>query len=191
VPRKQQVFLSGTRKVERLPGEVTSLIQELIDSDVHFIVGDAPGCDRAFQRHLASLNQSQVRVFSSAPYVRNNLGNWPSEFIDSGLKSKTNAMHAAKDRRMAELCDLGVMIWDGQSAGTLANLLDVISQGKSAYLYNYLDNEFVKFDGDTSLSKYLDGFPEVRDMAAKRLKRDKKRSSKLKVDSSKTSETLF
>lgn len=191
MPIQRQVFLSGTRKVERLPGEVISLIQELIDSGVHFIVGDAPGCDRAFQRHLASLGELNVIVFSSAPYVRNNLGKWPSEFIDSGLRSKTNAMHAAKDRRMAELCDLGIMIWDGQSAGTLANLLDVISQGKPAYMYNYLDNELVKFEDESSLANYLEVFPEIRDMATKRLKRDKKRSNKQKLDTSSAPETLF
>ena len=188
---KQKVFLSGTRKIERLPGEVTTLIEKLIDLDANFIVGDAPGSDRAFQKYLALLNETQVTVFSSAPYLRNNVGKWPFQMIDSGLKSRTNAMHAAKDRMMAELCDMGVMIWDGQSAGTLANLIDVISQEKLAYLYNFLDNELVKFDGETSLSIYLEEFPEIRDVATKRLKRDKKRANKKRGDSSNSSETLF
>lgn len=188
---KQKVFLSGTRKVERLPGEITSLIEKLIYLEANFLVGDAPGSDRAFQSHLAHLNETKVTVFSSAPYLRNNLGKWPFHMVDSGLKSRTNAMHAAKDRMMTDLCDLGIMIWDGQSAGTLANLIDVVTQEKPAYLYNYLDNELVKFDGEKSLSNYLEGFPDVRDIATKRLTRDRRRVNKQKSDSSNSTDTLF
>jgi len=191
VPKKQLVFLSGTRKVERLPGEVTELLEEFIASGDKFIVGDAPGSDTAFQRYLVKQRVNKVVVYSSASHVRNNLGNWPSQFVDSGLKTKTNAMHAAKDRRMAQLCDLSIAIWDGQSAGTLANVLDVIDQGKTAFLYNYLEHELVKFDNQDSLLAYLDAFAEIREMAQKRLKRDRKRRKKQGVNQSQCPDTLF
>jgi len=189
--KKQLIFLSGTRKIERLPGEVTELLGEFIASGDRFLVGDAPGSDRAFQRYLVDQRVNSVIVYSSASQVRNNLGNWPSEYVESGLKSKTNAMHAAKDRAMVQLCDFSIAIWDGQSAGTLANILDTVEHGKTAHLYNYLEYELVKFDNHHSLLDYLDAFPEVHEVAQKRLKRDRKRRKKQAIKLLQSPDTLF
>jgi hypothetical protein len=173
VSKKSVVLLSGTRKIELLPGEVREMIQEFAAKGWSFLVGDAPGSDRAFQR------------------FRNNIGGWSTRFIDSGLKSKTNAMHAAKDREMAEICDLSVAIWDGQSAGTLANVLDVTDQGKVSYLYNFLEQELIKFDNTERLSNYLEAFPIVHEVAKRRLRRDKRRRDKMKGSPTELPDTLF
>jgi len=191
VSKKSVVLLSGTRKIELLPGEVREMIQEFAAKGWSFLVGDAPGSDRAFQRFLAEHRVFNVTVYSSAQHVRNNIGGWSTRFIDSGLKSKTNAMHAAKDREMAEICDLSVAIWDGQSAGTLANVLDVIDQGKVSYLYNFLEQELIKFDNKERLSNYLEAFPSVHEVAKRRLRRDKRRRDKMKGGPTELPDTLF
>ena len=91
------------------------------------------------------------------------------------LKSKSNALHAFKDREMCKRADLGLMIWDQESAGTLSNAIDLLSQGKSCYIYNALDQEFVKFDTSNSLDKWLETYPEVAAEALSRLNRFRNR----------------
>ena len=189
--RTNIVFLSGTRKVDRLPGEVLELLNDLIDSKAVFIVGDAPGSDRAFQKYLAKQEVDSVTVYFSAPTIRGNIGGWPSQFVDSGLKTKSNAMHSAKDRKMSELCTQAIMIWDGQSAGTLANSIDVSEQDKTCYLYDFLENELMKFETTASLMDYLEPFPKVTSEALRRLKRDRRRQKKAKVKIDENAISLF
>jgi hypothetical protein len=185
-----KIFLGGTRKVNRLPGEVIELMENYIHQKSEFLVGDAPGSDKAFQAFLAKYD-CQVTVFSSAPYVRNNEGNWPTQLLDSGLKTKSNAMHSIKDRAMGELCNSALMMWDSQSVGTLTNVLDVISQGKTAYLYNWSDSELIHITDQMELDNLLLSNVELGSQAMKRLRRDKKRITKLHKSDLPKTDTLF
>ena len=172
------VVLGGTRKVNKLPSEVIELVGNYTVKDSEFLVGDAPGIDKAFQDLLYSRNEKKVQVFTSVDQARNNVGNWTVRRVDSGLKSKSHAMHSAKDREMTLLADLGIMVWDTQSAGTLSNVMDLVSQGKECHLYNLLEGEHVKFDSDDSLNRYLISYRDVTSEANKRLKQFKKRTGK-------------
>ncbi len=191
MPMQTTVFLGGTRKVDRLPGEVLELVNNLIDSKALFVVGDAPGSDRSFQKYLAKNEVEDVTVYFSAPKIRGNIGGWPSHFVDSGLKTKSNAMHSAKDRKMSEICTQAIMIWDGQSAGTLANSIDVSEQNKTCFLYDFIENELMKFETTASLMDYLGPFPKVTSEALRRLKRDRRRQKKAKVKSDENTILLF
>lgn len=176
------VVLGGTRKVEKVPLEVIDLLVKHVEKASSFYVGDAPGIDTAFQKELKKLNVKQVTVCSSADVVRNNVGNWPEKLIQSGLVSKSHARHAAKDRFMTKTANLGIMVWDTQSAGTLANVLDLVAQGKNCYLFNYLDSELIYIDSKESLDKYLGKYPEVTLEARRRNSASAKRENKLKRD---------
>jgi hypothetical protein len=100
-------------------------------------------------------------------------------------------MHSAKDRKMSELCTQAIMIWDGQSAGTLANSIDVSEQNKVCFLYDYLENELMKFETTASLMDYLGPFPKVTSEALRRLKRDRRRQKKAKVKNDQNAITFF
>lgn len=114
-----KVFLGGSRHLAFIPVEIATKIEDLVKIGATFLVGDAPGSDSAFQQYLSKIRYQNVSVFTSASEVRNNLGKWQTQVIDSGLKSKSAASHAFKDRHMATICDFGIMIWDGISPGTL------------------------------------------------------------------------
>ena len=176
-----KVVLGGSRHLEFIPTEIADRLNEWMENSVEFLVGDAPGTDRAFQAFLQYKNYRAVTVYTSAEEIRNNLGNWKAERIESGLKSKSSAVHAFKDRKMSEIADLGLMIWDCKSAGTLSNLIDLVDQGKSCYTWVAPDSDLYQFDNPTSLEKWMAVYPEVRDEAKKRLatysKRQAKRSS--------------
>jgi hypothetical protein len=176
-----KIVLGGSRHLEYIPKEIADRLTEWMENSAEFLVGDAPGTDRAFQIFLKSKKYNTVTVYTSADEIRNNLGDWPIEFVDSGLKSKSNAVHAFKDRKMSRIAETGLMIWDCKSAGTLSNLIDLVQQGKNCYVWVAPDSDMYQFDNPQSLDKWMEAYPEVRDEAQKRIatfeKREQKRSS--------------
>jgi len=172
------VVLGGSRKIDRLPGEIQELLESLMSNSEEFIVGDAVGSDLAFQKFFSGSKYLPVTVFSSAGYVRNNVGHWPEQLIESGLKSKSNAVHAVKDRKMVEIAQSGIMIWDSESAGTLSNVIDLVDQEKECYLWLAAESDLCRFDNSKSLEKFLVKFPEQAEEATKRLNRFRKRQMK-------------
>jgi hypothetical protein len=159
-------------------------LTEWMDVSCEFLVGDAPGTDRAFQMFLKSKEYPAVTVYTSADEIRNNLGNWQVERVESGLKSKSNAVHAFKDRKMSQIADTGLMIWDCKSAGTLSNVIDLLEQGKNCFIWVAPDSDLYQFDNSASLDKWMASYPEVRDEALKRLSTFRKREVKRDMEDS-------
>ena len=172
------IVLGGSRKIDRLPSEIQDLLAAMMNDQETFIVGDAIGSDLAFQKFFLNSKYKAVTVYSSAGYVRNNVGNWPDQLIESGLKSKSNATHAIKDRKMVEIAKLGIMIWDSESAGTLSNVIDLVEQEKECYLWLAAESELSRFDNLNSLEKFLKNYPDQTEEAKKRLNRFRKRALK-------------
>ena len=173
-----KVVLGGSRHLEYVPQEVGERLTEWMEASGEFLVGDAPGTDRAFQMYLKSKKYTAVTVYTSADEVRNNLGNWQVEKVESGLKSKSNAVHAFKDRKMSQIADIGLMIWDCKSAGTLSNVIDLLGQGKNCFVWVAPDPDLYQFDNSGSLEKWMENYAEVRDEALKRLSTFHKREAK-------------
>jgi hypothetical protein len=173
-----RIVLGGSRHLEFIPKEIADRLFEWMANSTEFLIGDAPGTDRAFQKFLHSKNYLTVTIYSSADEIRNNLGNWQVEKVESGLKSKSNAVHAFKDRKMSRLADIGLMIWDSQSAGTLSNVIDLVDQQKECYMWLAAESELCRFDNLKSLDKFLLNYPEQTEEAKKRLERFRKREMK-------------
>ena len=173
-----KIVLGGSRHLEFIPDEIAARLLEWMEKSSDFLVGDAPGTDKAFQMFLSSKKYRFVTVFTSADETRNNLGNWQVEKVESGLKSMSNTVHAFKDRKMSQLADLGLMIWDCKSAGTLSNVIDLLSQGKNCYIWVAPDSDLYQFDNLKSLEKWMDAYQNVRDEALKRLEKFEKREIK-------------
>jgi len=173
-----KIVLGGSRHIHAIPKELTNLLQEWLDQGSHFLVGDAPGADSAFQLILKKLKALNVTIYSSAGYVRNNFGQWPHRNVESGLKSKSHAVHAFKDRVMTSEADLGLMLWDCQSAGTLSNVIDMVESGKSCKVWVSLDSELYSFDNKVSLGKWLTQYPNVSSEASKRLRQFRRRETR-------------
>lgn len=173
-----KVVLGGSRHLEYIPQEVGERLTQWMETSCQFLIGDAPGTDRAFQVFLNSKRYSAVTVYTSADEIRNNLGNWQVEKVESGLKSKSSAVHAFKDRKMSQIADIGLMIWDCKSAGTLSNVIDLIDQGKNCFIWVAPDSDLYQFDNSTSLDRWMASYSEARDEALKRLSTFRKREVK-------------
>jgi hypothetical protein len=130
-----KVFLSGSRAVSRLDAGVRERLQAIIAGGFQVLVGDAAGADKAFQRFFAQAAYPEVVVFCTGARCRNNLGDWKTFRVEPPAGMKGRAFYTLKDRRMAQDADFGFVLWDGESAGSINNLVMLARQGKKAHLY--------------------------------------------------------
>lgn len=184
-----KIVLGGSRHLEYIPSEVADKLENWMQSRDLFLVGDASGSDTAFQGYLAKKKYENVLILSSAEYVRNNVGKWPTQIVESGLKSKSSSAHAFKDRKMTQDADTGLMIWDCASAGTLSNAIDLLRQGKECFIWIAPDSELCRFDNLASMDRWLEKYPEVKMEAESRLAKFAKREAQRKTAD--IQETLF
>ena len=131
-----KVFIGGSRRITRLSAEVQARLDRIIDSRLPVVVGDANGADKAVQGHLAGGKYPLVEVFSSDAKPRNNLGGWPVRVMRPGHSARGFEYYAVKDRAMAADATVGLMLWDGESRGTLLNVLRLLALGKPVVVYD-------------------------------------------------------
>ncbi|MDB5069414.1 MAG: transcriptional regulator-like [Candidatus Eremiobacteraeota bacterium] len=130
------IFIGGSRHVSRLPSDVRKRLSNVVASGHQVIVGDANGADKAVQKYLFDARYDNVTVFCSGATPRNNLGSWRIHSVSTPKDAKGFQFYAAKDREMARHADIGFMIWDGKSPGTVLNVLRLVRAGKISVLFN-------------------------------------------------------
>ncbi|NBU30784.1 MAG: hypothetical protein EBS41_04670 [Actinobacteria bacterium] len=172
------MMLGGSRKISQLPPPVVEFLAEMMEKRYWFLVGDAPGADSFFQKVLHSAGYPRVVVFTSVGQARANAGQWEERYIDSGLKSQSAAKHTVKDRIMVSKADEGLMVWDGSSPGTLANVIDLFEAEKSSRIWTPDDDLLWTVDSPSHLEGLRCRFPEAASEAQKRLATYRRRISK-------------
>ncbi len=138
------VFFGGSRNLGRLNPAIRTRLRNLITNKHTVLIGDANGVDKAVQSFFAEEGYSNVVVYCMDGECRNNIGNWQIKAIDSNGKRKDFAYYTMKDAQMSLDADYGFMIWDGESKGTLNNILNLVQQGKSALVYRSPSREFIQ-----------------------------------------------
>ena len=129
------VFLGGSRRLSRLNTAIRDRLDKIMARGLTIYIGDANGADKAMQRYLADAHYSRVIVFAVSAHLRNNLGNWEVQLVTPPSRAKGAEIFAAKDRVMGERATAGLMLWDGKSRGTLANIHALLADGKPVALY--------------------------------------------------------
>jgi hypothetical protein len=154
------VFIGGSRHITRLTSDVHARLDRIVGSHLPVLVGDASGADKAVQAYLADRHYAIVEVFCSDESPRNNLGGWPLRVVRPTRTARDFEYYATKDRAMAAEATVGLMLWDGESRGTLLNVVRLAAQGKPVVVYNQRGREFTdvrsrqEFD---KLTSTLDG----------------------------------
>lgn len=156
IPKMSSVFIGGSRKVSRLNDLIRDRLQNIINKEFHILIGDANGSDKAIQKFFNSKNYKKVSVYCSGEDCRNNLGVWEEVHVEVQRKKKDRVFYGIKDIRMAEDCDYGLMLWDGESSGTMSNLVNVLNRRKSCLLYVSPRREFVSLKDFNSLKLILE-----------------------------------
>lgn len=137
------VFLGGSRHARTVPEAVVARLRRMVSQQLPIVLGDAPGADSAFQAALADWGYRQVEVFCTAKTPRHNVGGWPTTVVHTRERPGTAAFHSAKDRALAQVATVGLMLWDGKSAGTLANAGRLVTLGKVCVVFLQRDLRFI------------------------------------------------
>ena len=165
----KRVFIGGSRRIVRLAPEVRDRLDRIIERALPVLIGDANGADKAVQRFLAERKYSGVEVFSADPTPRNNVGGWPVRIVSSRSSRRDFEHYAAKDRAMAAEASVGLMLWDGESHGTLMNVMRLAAAGKTAVIFLQPQGSFVEIRTGDDLGSLLAGLSGA---AAARLRTD-------------------
>lgn len=138
-----KVFISGSRHIPRLTRQVEERLQNIISQNIHIVIGDANGADKAVQKFLLEHNYDNVTIYCSGSYCRNNLGSWRVEYVQVEPELKGRAFYTVKDKKMAEVAEYGFALWDGKSQGTLNNIKELSQQQKPTLIYISPKKDFV------------------------------------------------
>ncbi len=151
----KKIFFGGSRRLGRLSQQIRERASNMIDEELVVLVGDANGADKAIQKFFAERAYSNVIVFFAGSLCRNNLGNWRTHPVPVQRTERDFQYYAAKDLAMSEEADYGFMIWDGESAGTVNNILNLLERGKKVVVYLSPQKEFLTFKTPTDAGELL------------------------------------
>lgn len=130
-----KVFVGGSRKISKINELIRSRLENMVEKGFSILVGDANGADKTLQKYFFESGYKFVTVFFTANNCRNNIGNWPSISVEAPSKIDPLKFYMLKDKRMSEEADYGFMLWDGSSPGTLNNILNLLSEGRTTVVY--------------------------------------------------------
>ena len=155
----KRVFAGGSRRVTRLNADVRHRLDQIIQRRLCVLIGDAHGADKSIQKYLSDCQYPNVVVFCTAGECRNNVGGWPIRSVDAPHKAKDFSYFTAKDAAMAREAEFGLMLWDGESSGTMVNVARLVSTGKPVVLYVSPAKVFYTVKTPTDLENVLSTSP--------------------------------
>jgi len=154
-----KIFIAGPRAISVLDKEVKDRLHGIYEKNYTVLVGDANGVDKAIQKYFATLNYNNVLVYASNGNARNNIGSWPVEGVPVSGNAKGFDFYAAKDKAMAHAADYGFMLWNGESKGTLNNIINLLNDSKKSLVYFSPEKSFVNIDTFESLENLIISCP--------------------------------
>ena len=189
------VFISVSIKIKSLDAKVKSRLDNVISSGLNVLVGDAGGVDKSVQQYFKENNFPAVTVYCTGSSPRNNDGAWPVVNVEPPVKTKSRAYFTAKDLKMADDSDFGLMVWDCKSTGTLSNVIELLKKNKKSVVYvsskkaflnvatasdlkqliiQMDDESFIEADKKISLNKKIEllsdgSFPESPDIEKRKV----------------------
>ena len=148
-----KVFISGSESLNKagkgwsLPNSVQACLDAVMSEGSEILIGDCWGTDTIVQEYLNKAKYKMVTVYSSGshPKMRSNLGHW-EEMRFSPNGRTPYVFRIEKDFHMAEDCDYGVAIWDGNSKGTFINMLCLCALKKLCKLYLVQEDRWLSID---------------------------------------------
>ena len=152
-----KIFIAGSRGITNLNKPFEDRLHGIYEKDYYVLVGDANGVDKAVQKYFSNLNYQNVTVYASNGKARTNVGNWSVESVWVPESAKDFDFYAEKDKAMAHCADFGLMLWNGESRGTLTNIVNLLNRGKRVLVYFTPMSSFTNVDNFVKL-ELLIGF---------------------------------
>jgi len=167
-----KVFIAGARAVTALDGSVQKRLYNIYNKGYAVLVGDADGVDSAVQEYFSNLNYRDVTVYASEGKARNNSGKWDVREVAVPLRSRGFSYYAAKDKAMADDADYGFMIWNGESKGTLNNIINLLKQDKKSIVYLTSNGSFHSIDNFDELQDFAESCGQTAQSLLSKLSKD-------------------
>jgi len=151
-----KVFIAGSRSLTRLNVALRERLDRIISEGHEVLVGDANGADRAVQAFFSERGYRNVTVFCTGGRCRNNLGQWSTMAIapPAGVSGGYD-FYTVKDREMASVATHGLMVWDGDSRGTFANIRTLVAAEKPVVVYLSTGRTFVTVKDEADIDELL------------------------------------
>ena len=149
------IFIAGARAITSLDKQVRARLSSICEKGYNVLVGDADGVDSSVQRFYADLGYGNVTVFAGNGRARNNIGHWTVENVVVDEPLKGFDFYKQKDQAMADKADYGFMIWNGESKGTLNNIINLIKQDKDVLVYFAPQGALIKIDELEKLNRLV------------------------------------
>lgn len=151
-----KVFFSGSRRLARLNQAIRDRADSIIAQGFTVLIGDANGADTSMQKYLAEQGYEKVTVFCTGTVCRNNVGGWKTRQIKPGSGVRRGfRFYTAKDEKMSEEATYGFVMWDGQSIGSLNNILNLLRQRKKVLVYFSPSKAFCSIETRRDLAALL------------------------------------
>ena len=149
------VFIAGPRAISALDKAVNEKLHSIYVNNHTVLVGDANGVDKAVQKYFANLRYGDVIVYACEGKTRNNAGCWDVQIVDVPAHVKGFDYYKIKDKAMADDAEYGFMIWNGESKGTLNNMINLLSANKSTLIYLTKTSSFYETDSMEKLQRLI------------------------------------
>lgn len=150
-----KIFIAGARSIKGLSPKVQQRMMTIYQKGYDVLVGDCYGVDTSVQRFYSDLGYGNVVVFASNGKARNNIGRWNVRNVPVPSYIKGFDFYKQKDVAMANEADYGFMIWDGESRGTLNNIINLIARGKRVLVYLTPKEEMIVIKNFDDLSQLV------------------------------------
>lgn len=164
-----KVFISGSIKTKTLHSTHKKRLKNIVANGFDIIIGDANGADFAVQKTLYSLRYENVVIYHTSDKPRNNVGGWETRPIQPTKKLKGALLHQEKDKAMVSIADYALVIWDGESIGSIVNAYRMSLSGKQSLIItdSGVEHRILKLD---DILRVILGFePALREKLLKRL----------------------
>lgn len=155
-----KVFIGGSRRIGRLNADLRKRLEQVVERDLSVLVGDANGADKAVQAFFSERAYPNVVVFCTGGKCRNNLGRWTVTPVKAPHRTRDFEYFSTKDAAMAREADFGLMLWDGESSGTLVNVARLVAANKPVVVYLSADRRFLTLRSRQDLETFLASRPE-------------------------------
>ena len=127
-----KIFIGGSKEIGSLPYRMKKILYSIVKQSHEVLIGDCYGTDLTVQQYLNKMKYRNVTVYTACKKARNNIGNWKENRVETD-KAGFEA-HRQKDSLMVEVCDFSIMLWNGKSKGTYANIRELEDKGKRGIL---------------------------------------------------------
>ena len=152
-----KIFIAGAKSINSLDAFVQKKLSSIYQKNYDVIVGDCHGVDSLVQKFYANVGYKNIEVFASNGKARNNVGNWTVHNVPVPGSVRGFEFYKQKDVAMAKAADYGFMIWDGESKGTLNNMINLISRSKPVMVYLINQKKFFTAESMEDLNELLRG----------------------------------